>query len=266
MRHQGAYTPAARDDAETFRGTLLQKLAYSEDELAIDVLRELAADARMIQMRDHILRLVNERLERNADLRTWSPRDLRVFAQEYEVDPKNDQELFSITVRRLRDLKLDVEKADNSLRDELHVTDEEFRLRRWLARKLNERSRNRYVVPQEEEIDMQHRPDLRIHNPKAGVVSIEVKWADKWTLEELVAGLETQLVGQYLRAHRSRYGVYVVGFVGKKQSWMERSSGARLEFADVVERLRAIADHVLRTHPGLGDLRVIDIDFMEPRH
>ena len=84
-----------------------------------------------------------------ADYRAWDPADIRMFARDHETDPRTDAELFRIILNRLTDIKNDVEKSDNSLREEVPRKCEEFVLRRWLARKQNERSRQRYTVPQE---------------------------------------------------------------------------------------------------------------------
>ena len=59
-------------------------------------------------------------------------------------------------------IKHDVEKSDNSLRDEVHRDDKEAGLRRWLKRKLDERSRHRYTTPQEAEIDQQEQDNCAL--------------------------------------------------------------------------------------------------------
>ncbi len=144
--------------------------------------------------------------------------------------------------------------------------DLESHLRRWLARKLNERSRKRYTVPQEEEIDQQEKPDLRLENPKTDPVSIEVKWADNWTVTELLERLENQLVGQYLRAHNSRYGIYLLGANGKKHHWEEPGTGKPLTFGEVVSLIGARAISIRETNPRVHGLEVVAIDFRRPAH
>ena len=161
----GACSPTARDDAQQFRGVLVDNLAKSDTPPATSYLRELADDPSMSQMRDWILNLLSERLKRQSDFQPWTPNDVRLFAQHHEVDPKSDRELFSIANKRVLELKYDVESSNNSLRDELQRDANEIHLRRWLARKLEERSRNRYNVPQEPEIDLQQRPDLQFLRP-----------------------------------------------------------------------------------------------------
>ncbi len=261
----GVYTPTDRDNIQDFRNGLLNRLAVNEDPEATTVLRELITVPVMINHRDWMLHLLDERTERDVDLPRWSPEDVRSFAKEHEIDPKTDADLFKIAGKRLIEIKNDVEKSDNSLRDELRLGDEERKLRQWLARKLNDRSRSRYTVPQEGEIDQQKRPDLRMENPKTNPVSVEVKWADKWTVLELLEGLEKQLVGQYLRAHNSRYGIYVLAVIGNKGHWEDLNNRQQLTFDKVVEIVRARASELVAELAGVEGIVVIDIDFRAPR-
>lgn len=215
----GVYSSGDRDDAQRFRSNLLVRLSKNESPETVGVLREFRDDPALVHLRDWIEHLIEEWIVAHADMPEWNPSDIRSFEKNYEVDPITDRDLFRITQNRLRDIKNDVEKSDNSLREEVPIDGKEAVLRRWLARKLKERSYGRYIVPQEEEIDQQDKPDLRIENPKTAPVSIEIKWADNWTLAVLLERLENQLIGQYLRAHNSRYGVYLLGMIGRRGHW-----------------------------------------------
>ena len=263
-RSGGAYSPTARDHAQRFRGFLLDRLARDEAAEATDVMRELADEPALAEVRDWVLNLIAQRLERRADLTAWTPNDLREFAANYETDPKNEGELFIIAKRRIEGLKNDVEQSDNSQRDELHRDQQEIHFRRWLARNLARESRGRYNVPQEPEIDFKQRPDIRFLKPLMGPVSLEAKLAENWTVAELLKGLETQLVGQYLRAHDSHYGLYVLGIIGEKQHWEQPETGARLSFEQVIELLQRRAAELVQQDPHIGDVTVIGIDFRQP--
>jgi hypothetical protein len=179
---QGVFTPGPRDYAQRYRSMLIQKLGETPSADAENALRGLADNPTMSDVRDWILDLLDERQRQAANLSPWTPDDLHEFARHHEVDPKNDTELFEIARKRLLDVKNDIERADNSLRRELHKDYPEADLRKWLQRKLSERSRDRYTVPQETEIDLQERPDLRVERPGLAPVSIEVKWVDERTL------------------------------------------------------------------------------------
>lgn len=260
-----AYTPTARDDAQQFRGVLLDYLAKSDDPSATSCLRELADAPAMSLTRDWVLNLFSERRKRESDFQPWKPSDLRTFAQYHEVDPNSDKELFAIACKRIQELKSDVETSNNSLRDELPRDAKEIHLRRWLARKLNERSRNRYNVPQEPEIDLQQRPDLHFLRPGLPPVPVEVKLADLgWSVSDLIERLENQLVGQYLRDHKTDYGIYVIGTLGDKGHWMHPQENRKIAFAEVIELLSMRASELVKANPHIGNLAVVGIDFSEP--
>lgn len=264
VRKRGSYTPTLRDHAERFRGSLLTRLAESEDTEATECLRSLLSEPMLAIQRDWIQNLLDRRAREMADITPWSPADIREFADTYEHDPATDHDLYRIVKNRLIDIKYDVEESDNSLREEVAENADEYTLRRFLARKLEERAKDRYTIPQEEEIDQEQRPDLRAENPKTNPVSVELKWGDKWTVKELTAGLEEQLVGQYMRAHDSRYGVYVVGTQSRKLSWIG-PNGEKFGFAELIEYLVSLAGEGQKNNKGVEGLKVIGIDFSSPK-
>ena len=103
--------------------------------------------------------------------------------------------------------------------------------------------------------------------PGLGPVSIEVKWTERWTLPKLLERLENQLVGQYLRAHDSQYGIYVLGTIEPKNHWVQPiqgKEGKNLTFEEVVKAVTEYARNLVKTRVDIGDLEVISIDFREP--
>ncbi|MFH0990334.1 MAG: hypothetical protein V1799_10015 [bacterium] len=264
----GTYSPTARDHAQEFRGGLIKLLSQSECAEADNVLFELLQEPSLSHLHDYILHILDDRTEKQAELPIWDPKDIRTFEKEYEKDPKTDHDLFKITCRRLQDIKHAVELSDDSIRTEMHKEDEERVLRIWLARKLKDRARNRYTVPQEEEIDRRERPDLRLENPKtqSQSVSIEIKWAENWTLEKLLERLENQLVGQYMRDNNSRYGIYLLGYIGKKNKdpWKDPIKQSRLSFDQVVKIIEERAKTIVKERSNIDDIAVISIDFTDP--
>lgn len=260
----GAYSPIDRDHAQNFRNSLLVRLLKNDSLETLTVLRELKKTPELAGLGEWIDHLIEEWVFSHADLPIWSPTDIRSFEHDYETDPKTDRDLFQIICNRLSEIKLDVEEADNSLREGVRVNDPEPVLRRWLARKLSDRSRGRYTVPQEEEIDQGKKPDLRIENPRTSPVSIEIKWADKWPLRELLERLENQLIGQYLRAHTSRYGIYVLGMIGHKKHWRNLDDTQDWNFEQVIAAITERATQLVSARSDVEDIRVIGIDFQDP--
>jgi hypothetical protein len=262
VHHEGIYTPSNRDDAEQFRGMLFQKLAINEDKETDGVLKVLVSNRSLKSTRDYILHVIESRAKRFADGKPWDPSDINSFRNEYEISPKTDRDLFRLIVKRLIELKNEVELSDNSPRIELSNAKKEYELRKWLARKLDEKRKNKYNAVQEPEVDPRNKVDIRIFNPNTDPVSIEIKWANKWTLRELVVGLQDQLVGKYLRAHNSKYGIYLVGVRGNKKAW-HNLKGKQLDFGKVLEVLSKKAEKIQKDNSGVEGLKVIGIDFRE---
>ena len=258
-----AYTPTVRDHAQDFRNGLLLRFALMVDREVPTVSKELINTPEFAAHREYIFQLIEQYVARTTDLIPWLATDIRTFAKEFEIDPRNDTELFRIACWRLEEIKHKVERTDNSLRDDVHQEWDEAKLRTWLQRKLIDENRGRYTIPQEEEIDQQQRPDLRFENPRTSAVPVEIKWADMrhWTAAKLLERLENQLVGQYMRAYNVRYGIYLLGYIGRKQHWNHPTESKRIDFAGLVELINQRSQELERTRPEVEGLRVIAIDF-----
>lgn len=255
---------STRNDVQRFRSSLLETLAASNAPCATDALQELLTMPELSSRKDWILHLLDKRAERLADGRPWRETDIREFAKAYEIAPRTDHELFRIACNRLRDLKREIERSENSPRAEVRKEWEETELRRWFQRKLRETSRSRYTVPQEAEIDMGKKADLRFECAGIdGTISVELKWAENWTYKELIERLENQLVGQYLRAHNARYGIFLLGYIGRQSFW-KGPDGGNKNFADLVESIRSHAARLKKSRPDIEGVEVIGIDFVPP--
>jgi hypothetical protein len=259
----GTYTPGARDYAQEFRGDLIPRLASEKSSEAQTALRELLDEPLLIHHYDWIHHLLEQQAEAAAESGAWTPSDVREFAIVHEIDPKTDRDLYKIACKRLKELKNDVEISDNSLRDELRAGDIESKLRRWVARKLQERSRKRFIISQEDVIDMEERPDLRIRNQKTSPVSVEVKWAERWTVPQLLERLENQLLGQYLRAHTSRHAVYLIG-LSESHRWRLSDGDRLISFEELIELLTTRANELRKQRKDVEDVAVFGIDFRQP--
>lgn len=259
----GCYSPGARDYAQEFRGGLLRTLTDSRDPTAADTLMALSALPVFGSYRDRLLHLREENLRQQADRERWRAADVRDFTTTHETDPQTDRDLYRVVLKRVGDVKRDVEESDLGWRYELAAGVPEWRLRMWLASKLLERSRQRYTVPQESVIDQNQRPDIRIEHQRAGVASLELKWAQDWSFNQLMVALETQLLGQYLRAHSSRHGLLVLGMHQRGNRHWLPGDGRRLDFPALIKALKAKAIELESRHPEAKRLEVVGIDFRE---
>lgn len=264
-RHR-AYSPTKRDHAQRFRDSLITRLANNESSETPTVLRSLLNEPGLRSYADYMLDSISRRRRADSASAPWTESDVCAFAKDFETDPKSGEELFLITRRRLVDLRYDVEKSDNSLRDEVRSDHDEKALCRWIARKLKERSRNRYVATLEIEIDQEERPDLRTEHSELPPVPIEVKWAENWSYNQLTERLENQLFGQYLRARDNRYGIFLLGYLDaeKKKRW-KKDTGESLTFSELISDLQSVADALVGCNAEVNAVRVIGVDFRNPK-
>lgn len=264
IHRYGGYTPGSRDYAQRFRDTMLERFAAITHVRTEGVLERLLAVPEMGYLRDYIRHLLDNYRERLADASKWTAADVRTFAREHQRAPQSDADLFRIGVRRLADLKNWVERGEDSPRDEVDPAKNEVGFRRWLQRRLNEQSRGGYIIPQEWELDGGDRPDLRLTIPKAAPVSLELKIADNWTLQELIDGLQVQLVGKYMRDVRARYAIYVLALFSEKRRWKADDGITHLGIRDVIQLLREKAAEIMKTRTDVLDLEITYIDFSSP--
>ena len=112
--------------------------------------------------------------------------------------------------------------------------------------------------------DRREETDIRLHNPAAGLVTIEIKPVDRGTgrysIRELVSALENQLVGQYLRAAGSCHGILVIAML-EQRPWNPRDGTGTIDFVELIERLNARAQEIAQTNHRVEALRVFGIDF-----
>src|SRR5215467_163251 len=159
--------------------------------------------------------LAHGRAAEDAEQKAWLASDVLSFAAQAERAPRSARDLFDLVCGRLDDLKLDLEDGDTSVAPILRRVDQETKVRTWFASSLRQHAHGRYSVPPEEELADATRPDLRIHAPAVDApIPIELKIADKWSYAELVERLHNQLVGQYLREVRSKFGIFLLVWQG----------------------------------------------------
>ena len=108
------------------------------------------------------------------------------------------------------------------------------------------------------------RPDFRLVIPNAAPVSLELKIIDERPLHDFSAGLETQLVGTYLRDHHARYGIYVLALFNRDRKWEPLEAGPRIDSEQMLAVLRKRIEEILELRSILPDLEVVLISFCPP--
>lgn len=238
-------------------------LGKKEGRDAHDALRRLANDPQLPEVWRANFKATAEAHAANATERPpWSEAEVVQFAALHERDPATGEELFRIALDRLRDIKADIERGDFSDRALFRPRMDETDMQKWLSGRLERESRRRYSVVREAEVDQRKRPDIRLHHPDAGYVSVEIKPVDqsRYSYNELVDALENQLVGQYMRAAGSRHGLLVIGML-KVRRWDPRDGSGRIGFPDLIQRLNERAAALVRERSDIESLKVVGIDF-----
>jgi hypothetical protein len=95
--------------------------------------------------------------------------------------------------------------------------------------------------------------------------AIEIKIADNdWSVRDLETALRDQLVGQYLRDRSGKTGCLLLTYGGRKKSWQDPDTGARLDFDGLCARLKALARELEERHGFEIRLGVCGLDLRDP--
>jgi hypothetical protein len=263
LHHKGGYSPVPRDHAQRFRDSLLSWLASTDGPEAARALDHLVAHTPPGHAeRDWLRHLAATRALADVS----KPMALGVatrFLRSSVLEPRSERELFAVALNRLRDIAHHVQHSDFSTRaiynpQDKRIQEEPTQL--FLASELENVSRKQYSVVRESEVADKNEPDIRLWNPECGgPVSVEVKVAERYTVLQLQAAIETQLVGKYMRASNSNYGILVLCSSGKPKAW--EHGCASLTFDDLLQHLSEYARGVVARTPTVVDVAVKAIDF-----
>ena len=265
--HDGVYEINEREHAQSFRNALPQHLANQKGADAQRILQNLAASFDdQPEMQTYCRRLAEQQAAMVVEYPPRSPQDVAAFGAGGEMDPKTGDELYEIALDRLNDIREDTETGDFSDRHLFSPGMPEKDIQIWLSGRLHRERGGMYSVTREEEIVLSQETDIRLHHPAAGCVTIEIKPVEsgtgRYSFNQLVAALQGQLVGQYMRAAESSHGILVVAMLEPRQ-WNPPEGGSRIRFPEVLDRLNAIASEIVQSDRGVEKLCVIGIDFSE---
>ena len=238
--HEGAYTPNARDNAETARNSLLSWLLDTPGAEARRIVLELAEKQDFVHISDRLRLLARQRAATDAEFPPFTPEAVIALDTRHEAPPQERDGLFDLMMDRLDDLQHDFAHNDFSDRRTVQRIDAESEMQRTLARRIKEKANGAYLVTREEEVADGKRTDIRLSTTKGDQKAvIEVKIADKgWTLTNFVQALRDQLVGKYLRHANCKAGCLLLTYHGKKKHWEHPETKERIKFPELVTILK----------------------------
>ncbi len=214
-------------------------------------------------------RLLNRALEHasaEAEQRgVISPAELGRFGEVYTTEPGTEGRLFEQVVARLEEIREGVEGGPFSDRVLFFAKMEEKQLQIWLAARLDDTPRRRFiprfVVTREPQVDDDKRTDIEV-SCAAGKVCIEVKplaTSRGYSANSLVTTLRDQLVEKYLRARNSRHGVLVL-FRLDNRKWEIPGGPNEGNFGDLLTYLQEQARQIKAENEKVERLEVIGIN------
>jgi len=116
----------------------------------------------------------------------------------------------------------------------------------WMADRLRLKQGRSYSVERESHVVDEKEPDIRLRSKVTDAsLPIEVKIAEKWTLEQLEEALADQLCGQYLRSNDARHGILLLVYLKPRpRGWPVGGQTTYLDFSRVVAHLRTLAARI----------------------
>ena len=276
FRFLDASIPKAMDGPtdELVQGSPLRKmrdripgiLAGLQGRPAQEALHQLAAENAATPMGDWILSQTYDHASAEAERRGLSPSSqVAAFGEVYMRDPRTEGELFDQVMARLEEIREGLEGGPFSDRVLFYRGMEEKHLQIWLAARLDDTPRRRFIprfaVTREPQVDDEKRTDLEV-SCAAGKVCVEIKPLDStraYSANSLRDTLKEQLVGQYLKGRNSRHGVLVLFRVDKKK-WQIPDGPNNGGFEDLVNYLKAQATQILDHNDKVERLEVFGIN------
>lgn len=263
IRHEGAYSPGDRDNAQDARNRILNSLIDKSGSEAHDALVQLADKPLFAYMPDRIRILARQRAAKDSDVKVFSTTEYREWDKKHEVSPQSRDDLFEIMMGRLDDIEHDILHHDFTDRETLFKIEAETEMQPLLARKMLDSARGHYQVVREDEVADKKETDIRLLAGTAGRSVIELKIGDNWSVKEFEEAIETQLVGQYLRHTDCSAGVLLITYAGRK-GFQNTETNQPMAFDDVIQHLQNFANDIEQREEGRVRLGVKGLDLRNP--
>jgi hypothetical protein len=268
------FSVGGRDRAESVRNSLIGLIASVGTEAAYATLGKMGRKSSNGSIQQYIKRLQFDLQERRHARPAFLPRDFSNFERDL-APPISDYRAFALALHSdLLAVKYQIEHGECSLRrffskvDFTKITTDKAGLalendfQALLGRELEYASNGRYAVTLEARLPEGTKRDILLQRSDYRA-SIELKMSQRWTVSQYVEALESQLVGQYMRARNSKIGFFVVVLQKPNRTWKIGRSGRKISFPQLIERLKSRALH-LEEEDSDRFLRIIGIDATEP--
>lgn len=275
-----SYSPGPRDNAERFRGVIISGIAAATSQAAYNALERirLALPAGDFTV-EYIKKTQFELRERQFTRPPLPQVKYARFEEDFRRDVTGTTSFAMAVHADLSAVQYDVERGEHSLRSFFSEVDFtrvnkkgaegvkaglalEAHFQKLLASELNHHARGQYTVTIEPQTAEAKRRDI-LCSKGDWRASIELKMSERWTLDEYLVALESQLVGQYMRHRKATTGFLVLVLQTKGREWTDPATRKMLNFQQVLAILSAKAQE-LEARDRTRYLRIIGIDATRP--
>ena len=244
---------------QSARSTILNALVERPGREAYSTLLELSADPVFAMSSLRFRELAHARAEADGDLPPWTAIEVLNLERQHCSPAKTGMQLMSLMQSTLAELQTSFVHSDSTSRSLLARAENEEEVQQWLAERLTERAKARYVAHREPIVANRSEPDIVVTSTaSAAQVAIEIKNANKgWTVAQLEHALRSQLAQQYLLPLERRHGILVIS-LHVARTW--RVAMRRLTFADVILHLQKVAKDIQVNTAGPVDVSVFGLN------
>jgi hypothetical protein len=254
-RHEGAYSPDSRDNAEDGRRYVFEALIQATGAEAYQAKLELASDPMFTHARDRIAALAQERLAEEIDASVTTMAELAGLYHGRELAPMTSTDMAHLLSDRLDDLQ-ELMLQDTSPRAAWAMVSDENSLRPAIALQLDHMSKGAYTVDQESVTADGKETDIKFRALSGYQATIELKIGEKSRSgKELRDTIEDQLVTKYMAASNARTGCLVVTVADPKKRWKHPDTGVLIDRHQLQQMLSEAAQ-LAQQRLG-GDARVM---------
>jgi hypothetical protein len=269
VHDEGSWTPDSRDDAASARSSLLTSLLDTPGANAYKIILELADDPLFAHFPDRLRFRAREQAAKDTEFAPYEPAVLVALERKFEAPPRSRDELFEVMMNRLDDLQHDIAHHKFTIRQTLRSIEQEIEMQRYLAGRLQEKSKGAYTAVEREPEDADRKkPDIRLSAVQEGKqqAAIEIKLAIKarWSMRDFKQALKNQLVGLYLRHETCRAGCLLLTYNGSQTYWIHPETRKRVYFPELIKELQAAAQKIEAERNHEIRVAVFGLDLTDP--
>ena len=265
-RHEGVYSPDARDYAQGARGSLWSALLEGKGKEGWSVKQEMASDPLFADLRDRILAVADEHWAQEIDSIVLDEVQAANLDRTCEAPVTTNETLFALMKDRLDDLD-DLLRSDASPREAWAAITQERVMRRAIALELDRAAKGIYTVNQEPATGEENRTDIRLRSTASDhEAAIEIKLAEstkRWSARQLRSAIGSQLVKKYLTT-QNRSGGCLLVTLARDRSWKHPDTGARIDLSELKTLLCEEAERIMDSKGGTVSIAVHILDLRKP--